>query len=84
MPLKSIYLIQPYGVGKDKKSTAMIWPSAIIKDSKLDLEKILFLLRVEGPNNFNLKIINEKQLLKEEMTFAQEFTRLSEQTSSGT
>lgn len=60
----------------------MIWPSAIIKDTKLDLENTLFLLKVDGPNSFHLKIINEKQLLDEDMMSAQKFTRLPEQTSS--
>jgi hypothetical protein len=75
MPSKSIYLIQPFGVGKDKRSTAMIWPSAIIKDVQYEVERMLFLLRVDGPNSFHLKIINEKQLT-EEMISAQEFTTL--------
>jgi hypothetical protein len=82
MPLKRIYLIQPFGVGKDKKSTAMIWPSAILKDSKFNLENMLFILRIDGPNSFHLRIINEKELLNEHMMSAQKFTRLPEQTPS--
>ena len=82
MPTKSTHLIQPYRVGKDKKSTAIIWPATIIKATKFDVEKMLFVLRVDGPNSFHLKIINEEQLLNENMMSAQKFTRLTEQTSS--
>jgi hypothetical protein len=82
MATKSMHLIQPYRVGKDKKSMAMILPSSVIRYTKFDPNTMFFLLKVTGTNSLHLQIINEKNIINENMESAQEFTRLPEQTPS--
>jgi hypothetical protein len=58
------YLVQPYKVGKHKKSLAMILPSDIVKTLQIDPLTILLLLKVKGIDEIQLKIIREEDLAK--------------------
>jgi len=84
MSLKDTYFIHPYKVGKERKSTAMRIPSAVIKSTKFDPETMFFMLKVIGPNSLHLEVINGKNIANQSMMPAHKFTRLPEQTSFGT
>jgi hypothetical protein len=64
--LQQQYLIQPYKVGKHKKSLAMILPSEIVKTLQIDPLTILLLLKVKGIDEIQLKIIREEDLAKKD------------------
>jgi hypothetical protein len=64
--LQQKYLIQPYKVGKHKKSLAMILPSEIVKTLQIDPLTILLLLKVKGIDEIQLKIIREEDLAKKD------------------
>ncbi|HEY6536460.1 MAG TPA: hypothetical protein VIY08_11790 [Candidatus Nitrosocosmicus sp.] len=78
------YLIQPYSVGKDKKSLAMVLPSGIVKSLRINPMAAFLLLQVKGADNIELKIIREEDLIKKEtesMMPVEKFTRLAQQES---
>ena len=54
------YTIQPYGVGKGKKSLAMVLPSEVVKSLKINSLSVFLLLQVKGVDNLELKIIREE------------------------
>jgi len=60
------YVIQPYSVGKDKRSLAMVIPSEIVKLLKIDPLSIFLLLKVSGKDKFSIKILREEDLAKKE------------------
>lgn len=86
--LQNQFIIQPYQVGKDKRSLAMILPSAVVKALNIDPLAIFLFLKVDGSDDLQLKIIREKDLVKkdtESTISADKFTRLTQQLSiSGT
>ncbi len=82
--LHNQHVIQPYLVGKGKKSLAMILPSEVVKSLKLDPLSIILLLKVNGTDNLQLQIIREEDLVKkseQNMIPAEKFQRLSQQVS---
>jgi hypothetical protein len=64
--LQNKYLITPYGVGKDKKSLAMVLPSEVVKTLGINPQSIFLLLKVNGTNDLQLQIIREEDLAKKE------------------
>jgi hypothetical protein len=58
------YIIQPYCVGKDKRSLAMVLPYEIVKSLKIDPLSTFLLLQVRGIDDLRLKIIREEDLEK--------------------
>ncbi len=60
------YYIQPYLVGKDKRSLAMVLPSEMVKSLDIDPLTILFLLKVEGHDELQLRIIRQEHLEKKD------------------
>jgi len=78
---KKRYLIQPYQVGKAKKSLAMILPSEVIKTIKFDPLTMLLFLKVDGMDEIHLKVIREEDLIKKENIPAEKFPRLDQQVS---
>ncbi len=65
MELQKQYLIQPYTVGKNKSSLAMILPSDIVKKQNIDPLSVFFLLKVNGNDDLQLRIIRQQDLEKE-------------------
>lgn len=57
------HVVQPYRVGKDKRSLAMVIPADIVKSISIDPSSDLFLLKVIDSNEIHLKIIKEQDLL---------------------
>ena len=66
--LQNKYLITPYGVGKDKKSLAMVLPVEVVKALEIDPQSIFLLLEVKGNDELQLQIIRESDLVKREET----------------
>ena len=60
------YYISPYQVGKDKRSLAMVLPSELVKSLNIDPLTILFLLKVEGHDELQLRIIRQEHLEKKD------------------
>jgi len=54
-------------VGKDKKSLAMVLPSEIVKTLEINPQCVFLLLRTNGLDEINLKIIREEDLTKKDM-----------------
>lgn len=84
--LNNHYIIQPYSIGKGKKSLAMILPSKVVKSLKIDPLSIFLLLNVKGVDDIQLKIIRKEDLDKKNTTEnimipAEKFPRLSQQIS---
>lgn len=83
--LNNQHVIQPYLVGKGKKSLAMILPSEVVKSLKIDPLSIILLLKVRGIDDLQLTIIREEDLVKkdtEKIIPAEKFPRLSQQVLS--
>ena len=56
---KDIFVIQPYEVGqRDRKSTALIIPAAIVKRSHIDKNSIL-ILEQENDRKINIAIVTD-------------------------
>jgi len=64
--LQNKYLVTPYGVGKDKKSLAIVVPSEVVKTLEIDPQTIFLLLEVKGKDELQLQIIRESDLEKKE------------------
>jgi hypothetical protein len=82
--LQNQFIIQPYQVGKNKRSLAMILPSAVVKALNIDPLAIFLFLKVDGSDDLQLKIIREKDLVKKDTKntiSADKFTRLTQQVS---
>ncbi len=60
--LQNNYLVQPYAVGKDKRSLAMVIPYEIVRSLRIDPLNIYLLLKVEGFDKLQIKIIREEDL----------------------
>jgi hypothetical protein len=60
------YIIQPYCVGKDKRSLAMVLPYEVVKSLKIDPLSTFLLLQVRGIDDLRLKIIREEDLEKKD------------------
>ncbi len=60
--LTTQYYIQPYLVGSDKRSLALILLSKLVKSLNINPMTILFLLRVAGHDELHLKIIRQEDL----------------------
>jgi hypothetical protein len=56
------YLIQPYWVGKHKRSLAMILPIGMVKALDINPQTVLLLLKVKGIDDIYLKIIRQEDL----------------------
>jgi hypothetical protein len=57
---KKQFVIQPYNVGKDKKSLAIVIPSQIVKKYSLNANSTIFFMREEEQtNSLLLKTIDE-------------------------
>lgn len=54
-------------MGKDKRSLAMVLPSELIRSLNIDPLTILFLLKVEGHDELQLRIVRQEHLEKKEM-----------------
>jgi hypothetical protein len=67
------YVIQPYAVGREKRSLAMILPSEIVKSYKIDPRSVFLILQVNGNDDLHLKIIREEDLIKKEMLSSSPF-----------
>ena len=61
------YYVQPYQVGKDKRSLAMILPAELVKSLNIDPLTILFLLKVKGNDELQLIIVRQEHLEKKEI-----------------
>ncbi|HXT82904.1 MAG TPA: hypothetical protein VN704_00900 [Verrucomicrobiae bacterium] len=62
--MKEQHLIQPYRVGKNKKSLAVIIPSEFVKLFEIDPSTVLLLLKAQGYDEIQLKIIREDLINK--------------------
>jgi hypothetical protein len=63
--LKQRFVIQPYSVGKDKKSLAIVIPSPIVKKYNLNSFSTIFLMQdQEQTNSLLLRTIDEIDLNK--------------------
>ena len=51
----------------DKRSLAMVLPSELVKSLNIDPLTILFLLKVEGHDELQLRIIRQEHLEKKDM-----------------
>ena len=60
------YYVQPYLVGKDKRSLALILPAKLVKALDINAITILFLLKVGGHDELHLQIIRQEQLEKKD------------------
>ena len=58
------YYVQPYLVGTDKRSLAMILPSVLVKSLNINPMIILFLLKVAGHDVLQIRIIRQESLEK--------------------
>jgi hypothetical protein len=57
---KKRFVIQPYNVGKDKKSLAIVIPSQIVKKYNLNSSSTIFFMQEdEQTNSFLLRTIDE-------------------------
>jgi hypothetical protein len=57
---KKRFVIQPYNVGKDKKSLAIVIPSQIVKKYNLNSSSTIFFMQEEEKtNSLLLRTINE-------------------------
>ncbi len=65
MKLKT-YLISPYLVGSNNTSTAVVLPAHVVKILKIDSTSTFLLLKVYSDDELHLKIIREKDLIKED------------------
>ena len=54
------YYVQPYLVGKDKRSLAMILPAELVKSLNIDPSAILILLKVMGNDELKLIIVRQE------------------------
>lgn len=62
--LQNKYLVTPYGVGKDKKSLAIVVPSEVVKTLEINPQSTFLLLEVKGKGELQLQIIRESDLAK--------------------
>lgn len=58
------HVIQPYKVGKNKSSLAMVIPVDVVRSFNIDPNSDILLLKVMGSNEIQLKIIKEQDLEK--------------------
>jgi hypothetical protein len=60
------YYIQPYLVGKDKRSLVLILPIKLVKSLKINPHNILFSVKVWGHDEIQLRIIRQEDLEKKD------------------
>ncbi len=77
------YVIQPYAVGREKRSLAMILSSEIVKSYNIDPRTAFLILQVNGIDDLRLKIIREEDLIKKESMSAVKFAAYSADTVKG-
>lgn len=65
--MNKIYLIQPYAVGKDKKSLAMVLPSDVVKALEINPQAIFLSLKVVGADCLYLQIIRQSDLERKDV-----------------
>ena len=65
MILKSSYIVEPFSAGDKKQSVVMTLPSSVVKVLKFDPLTMFFLLKVRSPDNLELNVIRQKDLIKE-------------------
>lgn len=83
--LNNRYIIQPYCVGKGKRSLDIVLPSEVVKSLNIDPLSIFLLLQVKGTDNIELKILREENLAKidaEDMIPVEKVPRLGQQVPS--
>jgi hypothetical protein len=64
--LQRQYIIQPYSVGKEKRSLAMVIPAEIVKSLNINSQSIFLILKVSGKDDLQLKVLREEDLNKKE------------------
>jgi hypothetical protein len=60
--LSKQYFVQPYLVGKEKRSLAMIMPFELVRSLNLAPHSVLFLLKVMGNDQIQLLIVRKEDL----------------------
>jgi len=83
MVYKNKHFIKLHKTGKGGCSLFMTFPSPVVKALNIDPTNALLLLRINGLNDLQLKIIREEDFAirdTENIVSAQKFTRLTEQT----
>jgi hypothetical protein len=73
------YYVQPYLVGKDKRSLALILPAKLVKALDINPITILFLLKVEGHDELHLQIIRQEQFEKKDAENTHATTKVAKQ-----
>ena len=63
----NIYLIQPYAVGKTKRSLAMVLPTEMVKALEIDPQAIFLSLKVIGVDSIHLQIIRQSDLERKDI-----------------
>jgi len=56
------YYVQPYLVGKDKRSLALILPAKLVKALNINPLTVLFLLKVIGSDQLQLIVVRQEHL----------------------
>jgi hypothetical protein len=62
--LPSSFIVRPFRVGRDKKSLSIVIPSEIVKSLHVNPLSVFLLLRTNGLDEINLKIIREENLIE--------------------
>jgi len=65
--LPSSFIVRPFRVGRDKKSLSIVIPSEIVKSLHVNPLSVFLLLRTNGLDEINLKIIREEDLTKKDI-----------------
>ncbi len=62
--MQTQYFVQPYTVGKEKRSLAMILPFGLVKSLGLEHHSTLLLLKVIRQDEIKLLIVRQEELEK--------------------
>ena len=65
--LQSSFIVRPFKVGRDKKSLSIVLPSEVVKSLHVNPLSVFLLLRTNGLDEINLKIIREQDLIKKDI-----------------
>ena len=65
--LQSSFIVRPFKIGKDKKSLSIVLPSKVVKSLHVNPLSVFLLLRTNGLDEINLKIIREEYLTKKDI-----------------
>ena len=64
--LQSSFIVRPFKVGRDKKSLSIVLPSEVVKSLHVNTLSVFLLLRTNGLDEINLKVIREEDLTKKD------------------